>query len=207
MSVVFVKRPPFAATNWRKKRAPISTCVLSVSANPIDNEYRITLDFHIPHADEIFLMLSDVTVRHAQPDDVATIVSFNMAMARETEHKELCSETLRAGVLSVINHSHLGQYFLACQHETILGQLMITSEWSDWRKGLFWWIQSVYVSPDYRRKQVFRKLYEHLYESALHSENVIGIRLYVEQNNLLAQNAYHNLGMNNAGYFVFEKLL
>jgi len=145
-------------------------------------------------------------VRDATPTDIETIVAFNRAMARETEGKDLAVEVLLPGVRTVIANSTLGRYFVACHGAELVGQLMITTEWSDWRNGQIWWIQSVYVRPDHRRRGVFRALYRHAEQVARTTPGVVGLRLYVEHNNAVAQRAYESLGMQDAGYLVFETM-
>jgi ribosomal protein S18 acetylase RimI-like enzyme len=145
-------------------------------------------------------------VRDATSADIETIVTFNREMARETEAKDLSLEVLRPGVRAVIENPSLGRYFVACLGEEVVGQLMITTEWSDWRNGQIWWIQSVYVRPDQRRCGVFHSLYRHVEEVARTTPGVVGLRLYVEHNNAVAQRVYESLGMRNAGYVVFERM-
>jgi ribosomal protein S18 acetylase RimI-like enzyme len=145
-------------------------------------------------------------VRDATPADIETIVAFNRFMAQETEGKDLAVEVLLPGVRTVIGNSTLGRYFVACHDAELVGQLMITTEWSDWRNGQIWWIQSVYVRPDHRRRGVFRSLYRHAEGVARATPDVIGLRLYVEHNNAIAQQVYESLGMRSAGYVVFETI-
>jgi ribosomal protein S18 acetylase RimI-like enzyme len=146
-------------------------------------------------------------IRLATADDIEAIVQFNIAMAAETEEKELPPAVVRSGVAAAINDSTLARYFLATNGAEIIGQLMLTTEWSDWRDGQIWWIQSVYVRPDCRRRGVFRALYRHVEGLAGATAGVVGLRLYVEQNNQVAQRVYKELGMRDAGYVVFEKML
>lgn len=145
-------------------------------------------------------------VRDATSADIETIVAFNRDMARETEDKDLALEVLRPGVRAVIDNPTLGRYFVACDGDEVVGQLMITTEWSDWRNGQIWWIQSVYVRPEHRRRGVFRSLYRHVEEVARATPGVVGLRLYVEQNNAVAHRVYEGLGMHSAGYVVFERM-
>lgn len=147
-----------------------------------------------------------IVVRQAQQEDAATLVAFNQAMAEETEGKGLESERIVAGVEAALVDPDLGRYFVACVDGEIVGQLMQTREWSDWRNGLVWWIQSVYVLPDWRRRGVFRTLYDHLRRQAQSAEDVVGLRLYVERDNEGAQATYVQLGMNTAGYVVMEEM-
>ena len=146
-------------------------------------------------------------IRDASAADVATIVSFNQCLARETEGKTLPDETVLRGVSAVFADPARGRYFLACVKDRAVGQLMLTTEWSDWRNGQVWWIQSVYVAPDHRRGGVMRALFRHVEALARRSAGVVGLRLYVERNNATAQGAYRTVGMHDAGYIVFEKML
>jgi ribosomal protein S18 acetylase RimI-like enzyme len=145
-------------------------------------------------------------VREGTMDDAETIVAFNSAMARETEGKCLPPDLLRAGVRSALADPARARYLLADQAGQVIGQLMLTSEWSDWRNGQIWWIQSVYVRPDERRRGVFRALYEHVESLARRTAGVVGLRLYVEHNNVAAQQVYCRLGMQDAGYRVLERM-
>jgi GNAT superfamily N-acetyltransferase len=142
-------------------------------------------------------------IRPAVRDDANAISEFNAAMALETEHKRLDPDTLRAGVERAIQQPDAARYFLAEIGGQVAGQLMITFEWSDWRNANFWWIQSVYVHPDFRAKGVFKALYQHV-EQLARQAKACGLRLYVERDNANAQEVYRRLGMQNAGYFVFE---
>ena len=142
-------------------------------------------------------------IRAATPADAETITAFNAAMALETEHKRLDPATLRAGVERAIDRPEEARYVLADAGGRVVGQLMITFEWSDWRNGMFWWIQSVYVEPAHRSRGVFRQLYRHV-ERAAREAGACGLRLYVEKQNAPAQEVYQRLGMADAGYLVFE---
>lgn len=143
-------------------------------------------------------------VRTAGWADLGTLVQFNTEMARETENKELDPVRVRAGVAAVLQDQDLGFYLIAEVDRRVVGQLMITSEWSDWRSNFFWWIQSVYVAPDYRRRGVYRALDARVRAEALRRGNVGGVRLYVERNNHTAQKAYRNLGMSRSNYDMYE---
>ena len=145
------------------------------------------------------------TVRRALPADAPTIVEFNRRLALETEGKTLDPAILSRGVAAGLADPHKARYFVAEEDGTVVGQLMMTTEWSDWRDGWMWWIQSVYVRADWRRRGVFRLLYEHVYASALHDPAVIGIRLYVEHDNHDAQQTYLKLGLERTGYLVLER--
>lgn len=143
-------------------------------------------------------------VRPATLADIDTICEFNVRLASETEGKTLDAATIRAGVSALVRDPAKGQYFLAEMDGRVVGQLAFTFEWSDWRNGWFWWIQSVYVHRDARKNGVFKALFEHLKAHALAEKNVIGIRLYVEDENRVAQATYAKLGMHWAHYRVME---
>ena len=144
-------------------------------------------------------------IRPATLADVDTICEFNVRLARESEGKTLDAAVLRAGVLAVLGDAAKGQYFLAEEDRGVVGQLAITLEWSDWRNGWFWWIQSVYVRADARRQGVFRALYEYLEAAAKSDPQVIGIRLYVEDENRAAHATYETLGLKWSAYRIMEK--
>jgi len=143
-------------------------------------------------------------VSKAQQSDIKEIIQFNINMAMETENKKLNKETVTKGVQEVFNTPSLGYYIIVKDSSGILGCLMITYEWSDWRNGLFWWIQSVYVKKEYRRKGVYKKMYKFIHERAIADKKCTGIRLYVENNNSIAQKVYNNLGMTETYYKLFE---
>lgn len=144
-------------------------------------------------------------IREADLDDTQRIVLFNQAMARETEGRELDRKTLTKGVESLLKDPSRGRYFVAVKDDEVVGQVMVTTEWSDWRNGSVWWLQSVYVSKRHRREGVYRLLHEYVRETA-RSEKVIGIRLYVERDNLPAQETCRALGMARSQYLMFEEM-
>ncbi len=146
-----------------------------------------------------------ISIRRAVSSDVDVVVEFNRLLAEESEGKALDSQVLRRGVESGLADPRKSVYFLAEEEDQVLGQIMFTTEWSDWRNGWFWWIQSVYVRSDARRRGVFRALFEQVRQAALAERDVIGLRLYVERENLVAQETYRTMGMDAAGYLVFER--
>ena len=147
-----------------------------------------------------------ITVGKATSDDVDAIAQFNIAMAAETEDLVLDPSIVRAGGAGVFNDPDRGFYLVARSEGKLVGSLMITYEWSDWRNGNLWWIQSVYVVPSSRGQGIFRSLYEDVVSFAKEAENVRGIRLYVEKDNRNAQKVYQRLGMSETAYRVFEAL-
>jgi GNAT superfamily N-acetyltransferase len=140
----------------------------------------------------------------ATPADAAIVTEFNLRLAAETEQLQLPPETVRAGVAAVLGDAHKGLYFLAETDGQIIGQVMITYEWSDWRNGNLWWLQSVYVRPEFRGQGVFRALFAHLQELTRTRPDVAGLRLYMHHENTTARRTYERLGMKRAGYEVFE---
>ena len=146
-----------------------------------------------------------LSIRKAKPADASTIVDFNRRMALETEQKVLEPEIVAAGVAAALADPHKAVYFVAEEDQHIVGQLSITLEWSDWRNGWLWWIQGVYVRADARRRGVFRALYEHVCEAARQDPEVVGLRLYVERENLAAQQTYLRMGMEWTNYLMLER--
>ncbi|QDT54835.1 putative acetyltransferase [Caulifigura coniformis] len=145
-------------------------------------------------------------VRPAGPDDAEIIAQFNCLLAEETEHTRLDPPTVLAGVKQLLADPSKGRYLVAEEDGKVIGQLAHTREWSDWRNGDLWWIQSVYVRQGHRGGGVFRALYEHLEAMARESGQVVGIRLYVEQHNEKAQSAYQRLGLAKTDYQVMQKV-
>ena len=148
-----------------------------------------------------------MTIRPAQPNDTAVIVDFNMAMALETEQKELDRAVLTDGVQAVFNNPSRGFYVVAESDGKLIGSLMVTSEWSDWRNGMYWWIQSLYVLPKWRRQGVFRSLYAFVTRLARQDGAIRGLRLYVESQNTTARACYENQGMAQSIYTLYEQTL
>lgn len=153
-------------------------------------------------------------IRAAEPSDVALLAQWAAAMAWETEHKRLDPDTVHAGVAAGLADAAKARYYVAMEdapvagHETLgmpVGTLMLTTEWSDWRNGDWWWIQSVYVPAEHRRRGVFAALYRHVAALARETPGVIGLRLYVERGNTPAQRTYASLGMTDAGYDLYQQ--
>jgi GNAT superfamily N-acetyltransferase len=145
------------------------------------------------------------SVRRAGPADAPVLVEFNLRLAAETEGMSLDPAVLAAGVAAGLADPHKALYFVAEEGGAAVGQLMLTKEWSDWRNGWLWWIQSVYVCPEARRRGVFRALYQHVYEAARADPEVVGLRLYMEQDNHVARQTYLRLGMELSPYVVFQR--
>ncbi len=153
-------------------------------------------------------VLDYLKVRLARPEDVATIASFSAAMALETEGRRLNLDRLYDGTIALLESPDRGFFMVAeleqADDRQLLGQLMITYEWSDWRNGAFWWIQSVYVDPAWRRRNVFRRMHETVMANAKTSPNICGVRLYVEESNGAAQAVYRKVGLTPSSYTIFE---
>lgn len=145
-----------------------------------------------------------IVVRPAGVDDVPRLRDWACAMALETEHKQLDPATVEAGIRAVLDEPGRGAYLVAEHHGEAAGTLMLTYEWSDWRNGDWWWIQSVYVAPSHRRQGVYAALYRHVHARAEMTPRVCGLRLYVERDNAAAQRTYERLGMVDAGYRMYE---
>jgi ribosomal protein S18 acetylase RimI-like enzyme len=152
------------------------------------------------HARQI--RMSTQTIRPAVAADHAVLVAFNLAMAKETEDKHLDSAVLSEGVRRALADPARGRYFVCEQDSAVVGALMVTHEWSDWRNGDFWWIQSVYTTPAARGAGVYRALHEHVVRAAK-AEGAVGVRLYVEPHNARAIATYTKLGMEKT-YDVME---
>lgn len=157
--------------------------------------------------------MSTLRIREAHAHDRDLLVQWARAMALETEHKQLDEATVRAGIGTAIADPSKARYFVAMRESAVAGRetiaepagtLMLTREWSDWRNGDWWWIQSVYVAPAHRRQGVFAGLYRHVEALARATPGVVGLRLYVERENVDAQRTYESLGMVDAGYAIRE---
>jgi GNAT superfamily N-acetyltransferase len=148
--------------------------------------------------------MSIALYRPARPEDAGTIIEFQIAMAQETEDLALDREVCTRGVGAVFARPELGRYYVGEKEGRVIASMMLTFEWSDWRDGLVWWIQSVYVRPEERGRGVYAGLYEYLRQLALGEAGVRGIRLYVDRRNTRAQEVYARLGMNGEHYQVFE---
>ena len=142
-------------------------------------------------------------IRRAGISDLETVVEFNALLALESEGLALDRERVGKGVGAVLRDASLGLYFIAESDGGAVGQLALTYEWSDWRNGMFWWLQSVYVRLEFRRQGILRELYRHVLQLAA-DKGVCGIRLYVEQENHAAQQAYKRLGMDRAVFHMYE---
>ena len=148
--------------------------------------------------------MNPIRFREAQPADAPLIKQFQIWMARETEDVALDPPTVERGVDAVFRDPSLGRYYVAQSGDDILASLLITFEWSDWRNGVVWWIQSVYVREEHRGKRVYSGLYDFIRARVSDDPSIRGIRLYVDERNTAAQEVYRRLGMDGDHYKVFE---
>ena len=153
--------------------------------------------------------MENIKIRIAEQSDAEALILFNQAMALETEGKMLATEILSEGVNGVFADEKNGFYVVAetSENNKVIGGLMITYEWTDWRNGIFWWIQSVYILPEFRGKGIYSMLYDFVKNEAQKSGNVRGFRLYVEKENRNAQKVYEKLGMTETHYLMYETLI
>ncbi len=145
-------------------------------------------------------------IRLAKSEDIESLIAFNQAMALETEGRRLDPQILSGGVTAVFGDEKKGFYVVAENESEIVGGLMVTFEWSDWRSSWFWWIQSVYISPEFRGNGIYRRLYEFVRAKAEAQGDVCGFRLYVEKENAAAQKVYKKIGMEATYYLMYEQL-
>jgi GNAT superfamily N-acetyltransferase len=143
-------------------------------------------------------------IRDAELADASVIADFNVRLAWESEGKQLDPAVINRGVRLALGKPEMCRYFLAELDGRIVGQTMITYEWSDWRAGVFWWIQSVYVVAEHRRRGVFSSLFGHIRELARNNPDVCGLRLYVEEHNVVALDTYRRLGLIPSGHLLYE---
>ena len=147
----------------------------------------------------------EISIRPAEPRDVDRLVEFNLNLVAETEPHDFDAAVMHRGVTTVVGDANKGRYFVAEAAGEVVGCLMITLEWSDWRNGDLWWIQSVYVDAEHRGRGVFRALHRVAREAA-RDTGAVGLRLYVERDNGAAISTYGRLGMTDAGYFLMEEI-
>ena len=145
-------------------------------------------------------------VRLAQASEISVIVAFQLSMAEESEGVMLDRETLTAGVNAVFQGNARAGYWVVEQQGDIKGMAMTVPEWSDWRNGTVVWIHSVYVVPEARRKGAFRAIYDHLRQTVEASDELKGLRLYVDKTNQGAQRVYEAIGMTREHYHLYEWL-
>jgi len=141
-------------------------------------------------------------IRPAVLADLPVLVEFNCRLARETEAKELDSAVVTAGITALLRDSSKGRYWVAELNGETVGQVMVTYEWTDWRNGIFWWLQSVYVRADVRGRGIFTALFREVQRTGALESDFRGLRLYVEEHNQRAQSVYLRLGLTRTGYEV-----
>ena len=146
----------------------------------------------------------NLKIREAVKSDITILAKNNQSLANETENIHLNLDTIISGVSNALDREDC-HYFVAEINKMVVGQTLITYEWSDWRNGLIWWMQSVFVSSNFRKQGVFRALFNHIENLALNDPNVKALRLYVIQDNQSGKKTYEALGMKDSGYIVYEK--
>lgn len=151
--------------------------------------------------------MSRFLVRKARLEDVGVIAGFNQSMAMETEGKRLDDVVIGPGVKAMLENPQRGFYLIVEVGQLPVACLMVTYEWSDWRNGMFWWIQGVNVIKDFRRQGIYRRMYEHLKQLAITEGGVCGFRLYAENDNQRAHATYRAMGMDQCHYQMFEELV
>lgn len=145
-----------------------------------------------------------INIRRAEPTDILQIVDFQIKMAAETEDFHLNRKTVTEGVTHIFDQKKKGYYLVAESDKKIIASMLILYEWSDWRNGNVIWLHSVYVKPEFRGSGVFRTMYNHIKQTVIKDDSIMGIRLYVDKNNKDAQLVYRKLGMNDEHYRTFE---
>ncbi len=145
-----------------------------------------------------------IQIHKAQKEHIDHIVDFQIKMAAETEDLHLDKEIVRSGVFHIFENGYKGYYLIASEHERVVASILVLYEWSDWRNGSVLWLHSVYVLPGYRKKGIFRRMFEKLRQEVISDDTLKGIRLYVDKANKIAQDVYINLGMNDQHYNLFE---
>lgn len=148
----------------------------------------------------------EIIISRGQPEDIEIITQFQVDMAMESEGMLLDKETVTKGVAAAIGDENKGCYYVAKVEGKAVGSLMLTREWSDWSNGWYWWIQSVYVVPDYRRQGIYKSMYQVVCEDAI-QQGVAQVRLYVDKTNTRGQKVYESLGMHASHYLIYETCL
>lgn len=149
-------------------------------------------------------LMTTITIREATKNDISDIASFQINLASETENVTLEESIVREGLKRLFDEPYRGQYYVAEIDNKVVGCHLITYEWSEWRNGNVWWLQSVYISKDHRKKGVFKKMYDTLIEKIKNDPEILGLRLYVDKTNVPAQKVYEGLAMNGDHYTVYE---
>lgn len=149
-------------------------------------------------------MMSYRSIRKATLDDLDTLISFQAKMAMETENLVLDREVLKKGISALLKDPTKGTYYVVTEHDEVVGCLLTTPEWSEWRNGTVLWIQSLFVKENFRNKGVFKAMYLYLKENVAREEGLKGIRLYVDRSNKAAQDVYEKIGMDGHHYQLYE---
>jgi ribosomal protein S18 acetylase RimI-like enzyme len=145
-----------------------------------------------------------ITIHKAKPEHIEFLLDFQQRLAMESENVQLSTETLRAGMSAMFKDPAKGQYYVAIDGDQVIGCHMITHEWSDWRNGMVWWLQSVYVKESHRKSGVFKKMYDNIISLINEDPGLIGLRLYVDKSNTRAMKVYEAMGMDGSHYTVYE---
>jgi len=145
-----------------------------------------------------------ITIHKAKPEHIEFLIDFQLRLAMESENVQLSTETLRAGMSAMFNDPTKGEYYVAIDGDQVIGCHMITYEWSDWRNGMVWWLQSVYVLDSHRKSGVFKKMYDNIISIISNDPGLIGLRLYVDKSNAKAMKVYEAMGMDGSHYTVYE---
>lgn len=148
----------------------------------------------------------EVIITKGQKEDIEIIAQFQVDMAMESEGTQLNKDTVTKGVSAAMNDENKGSYYVARADGKAVGSLMLTREWSDWNNGWYWWIQSVYVAPEYRRQGIYKSMYNAVCADAK-QQNVAQVRLYVDKTNIRGQKVYSSLGMHESHYIIYETTL
>lgn len=148
----------------------------------------------------------DIIITKGQIEDIENIAQFQVDMAMESEGTQLDKDTVTKGVSAAMADENKGLYYIARVDGKAVGSLMLTREWSDWNNGWYWWIQSVYVAPDYRRQGVYKSMYQAVCTDAK-QQNIAQVRLYVDKTNTRGQKVYSSLGMQESHYLIYETTL
>lgn len=147
-----------------------------------------------------------ILIQKAGYEHLHVLVDMQQRLASETEHVYLPTETLTKGMSALFDDPGKGEYYVAMDGKEAVGCFLITYEWSDWRNGMVWWLQSVFVSETYRKTGVFRKMFVHVMTAIEQKPEVIGLRLYVDKSNVRAMKVYESMGMDGSHYTVYEKM-
>jgi RimJ/RimL family protein N-acetyltransferase len=147
-----------------------------------------------------------LTIQKANRTHLDALVEFQQGLASETENLSLDNDTLRKGLSTLFDDPSKGVYFVVLDGDTPVGCHLITYEWSEWRNGMVWWMQSVYITKAYRQQGVFRMMFDNIMRIIDETPGLLGLRLYVDKSNEKAMRVYESLGMDGSHYTVYEKM-